>query len=136
MLVLAEITKKFGAVSTMATIAALATRIIRRAAIEGMIVGLGYALGGIAFDLLASLPSKSKLRGRNRNMYLLFVSTVSGTAASLPYILVKLSVLGVYGFLALAPIYVYSTLRGTILSVVGTIAGLSVLSRSIHREVS
>ena len=51
MLTLARLTGKFGRVTAMATIASLATRIIRLGAPYSWFVGLGYALGGLTFDL-------------------------------------------------------------------------------------
>jgi len=57
MLVLAELTNRFGRVSLMATIGAFATRMLRYTAVLYVwTVGLGYALGG-----WHSMPSSSSL---------------------------------------------------------------------------
>lgn len=127
MLVLAEISGKFGRVSTMAAIAALATRVIRRSALEGLIVGLGYFLGGLTFDLLFFIPVVNKFKGKTQNIWILTTSIISGVVALIPYLFLKLSVLGIYGFIAFTPQYAYSLVKGTILSVLGTLAGMPFL---------
>jgi hypothetical protein len=128
MLILAELTGKFGRVSIMAAVAALATRIVRRSAsLYALTVGLGYALAGLAFDILFFLPLTNNLEGRAWKAYLLGCSIVSGIVALIPYLVFKFSVLGLYGFLALSPRYAYSLAKGTLLSFLGTLTGLSVL---------
>ena len=130
MLVLAELTGRFGRVSIMAAVAALATRIVRRSAsLYALTVGLGYALAGLTFDVLFFLPATNNLDGRGRKAYLLSGSVVSGVIALAPYLIFKFSVLGLYGFLALSPNYAYSLAKGTLLSFLGTLVGLSFLPR-------
>ena len=76
MLVLAELTGKFGRVSTMASIVAIITRVIRRSAsLYVFVVGLGYALGGLTFDILFFLPVTNNLEGKKRKIYLLIISS-------------------------------------------------------------
>ncbi|MFQ5758721.1 MAG: hypothetical protein ACE5IF_03505, partial [Candidatus Bathyarchaeia archaeon] len=130
MLVLAELTSKFGRVSIMSTVAALATRIVRRSAsLYALTVGLGYALAGLTFDILFFLPLAKNLEGRARKVYVLGCSIVSGIVALIPYLIFKFSVLGLYGFLALSPIYAYSLVKGTLLGFLGTFIGLYLLPR-------
>lgn len=130
MLLLAELTDKFGRVSVMASVAALATRIIRRSAsLYALTVGLGYALAGLTFDALFFLPLIKNLKGKSRKMYILGVSIVSGVVALVPYLVFKYSVLGLYGFLTSSPIYIYSLVKGTILSFIGVLIGLPLLPR-------
>jgi hypothetical protein len=130
MLILAELSGKFGRVSFMASIVAIVTRTIRRSAsLYILIVGLGYALGGLTFDILFFLPIMNKLEGKKRKMYLLVISTISGIIASVPYLIYRLSVLGISGFIALSPVYIQSTVKGMILSFLGTLFALSFSSR-------
>lgn len=130
MLVLAELTGKFGRVSIMATVAASATRIVRRSAsLYALTVGLGYALAGFTFDSLLFLPLTYNLQGKARKVYLLGVSVVSGMIALIPYLVFKFSMLGLYGFLALSPKFAYSLAKGTLLSFLGTLIGLSLLPK-------
>jgi hypothetical protein len=126
MLVLAELTGRFGNVTMMSAIAASATRIIRRSAsLYALTVALGYALGGLVFDLLYFLPITERIKGRNRKLFILASSVLSGVIASVPYLLFRLYTLGLYGFLALSTWYVYSVAKGTVLSFFGTLIGLS-----------
>lgn len=128
MLILAELTQKFGRISIMSMIAGLATRIVRRSAsLYALTVGLGYALAGFVFDILFFLPFANNLEGMGRKTYLLGSSVISGIVALVPYLVFKFSMLGLYGFLALSPRYAYSLAKGTILSFLGTLTGLSVL---------
>lgn len=130
MLVLAELSGKFGRVSIMASIVAIVTRIIRRSAsLYVLVVGLGYALGGLTFDILFFLPIMNKLEGKKRKIYLLCISTISGVIASAPYLIYRLSVLGFSGFIALSPVYIQSTVKGIIFSFLGTLFALSFSSR-------
>lgn len=130
MLVLAELTGKFGSVSIMATVAALATRIIRRStSLYALTIGLGYALAGLIFDILFSLSLSNNLAGRGRKAYLLGCSVVSGVVALTPYLIFQFSVLGLHGFLVLSPRYTYSLVKGVLLSFLGTFTGLFVLPR-------
>ena len=130
MVVLAELTGRFSRVSIMSAIAALATRIVRRSmSLYALTVGLGYALGGFAFDILYFLPFTSNLKGRSRKIYILVCSVLSGVAASVPYLIFKFYMLGPYGFLALSPMYVYSLIKGTLLSFFGSLIGLSFIPK-------
>ena len=129
MLVLAEISGKFGRVTTMAIISATATRVIRQSALEGLVVGLGYVLGGLIFDLLFFIPYANKIEGKIRKIWILATSVISGIAALIPYLFMKLAILGIYGFIAFSPQYAYSLGKGTVLSFLGTFIGLPFLSQ-------
>ncbi len=130
MLILAELTGKFGRVSIMATVAALATRMIRRSAsLYVWVLGLGYVLGGLTFDLLFFMPIANNFEGKPRNVYLLATSLLSGLVVLVPYLLFKLYTLGTYAFVAFIPNYAYSTVKGTGLSFLGTLIGLSFSSQ-------
>lgn len=129
MLILAELSGHFGRVSIMTAVAALATRMIRRSAsMYVWVLGFGYALGGLTFDLLFFLPIAKNFEGKTRKGYLLTASIVSGLVVFVPYLLFKLYTLGTYAFLAFIPVYVYSIVKGTLLSVLGTLTSLSISS--------
>jgi hypothetical protein len=117
MLLIARLTGKFGRVTLMAAVASLATRIIRPGAIYSLFVGLGYALGGLTFDLLYFLPSKAI---QTRKTSLLLISLVSSMIAGIPYMLYRLAFLSLYGFLMWLP----DLIRSVLLSVTGTLTGL------------
>jgi len=129
MLVLARLTGKFGRVTTMAAIASSATRIIRPGRIYALFVGLGYALGGITFDLLYFLPIARSFKGEVKRTYLLSISLASGATALIPYLLFQLSLLGFYGFVAWIPLYTYDMIKSVALSILGTLIGISVLPK-------
>ncbi|MHA2323787.1 MAG: hypothetical protein ACXACB_00180 [Promethearchaeota archaeon] len=131
MLILAEIVGKFGRVSAMAVTSALVTRLLRRSAsLYIWTVGLGYALGGLIFDILFFLPFGKRLQGKTRKFYLVSISVVSGLSVLIPYLFFNMYVLGFEAFIILfIPSFIYSTTKGTVLSVLGTIIGLSSLSR-------
>lgn len=130
MLVLAELTGRFGRVTAMSFIAAFATRIVRRSAsLYALTVGLGYALAGFIFDMLFFLPYTESLGGKTRKAYLLAASIISGIIALVPYLIFKFSMLSPYGFLALLPKYAYSLGKGTLLSFLGTFIGLSLMPK-------
>lgn len=130
MLVLAELTGKFGRVSIMAAVAALATRMIRRSASLYMwMVGLGYALGGLTFDLLFFIPFTSNFEGRTRKVNLLIISLVSGALALVPYLLFKLYSLSLYPFIVWIPTYAPKAVKNVVLNVLGTLTGLSILPK-------
>jgi len=132
MLLLARLTGKFGRVSVMSLVASLGTRVTRLSAIEGFVVGAGYVLGGIVFDALyfAFVVPSGRLKSESlAKTRILAVSTLSGLSAILPYLLLKLSVLGVLGFLILSPQYFYSAVKGTVLSLVGIVAAMAVSNR-------
>jgi uncharacterized membrane protein YciS (DUF1049 family) len=52
MLILANVSGVFGRVSIMALVASLGTRLIRLSPLTGIIVGVGYVLGGLIFDIM------------------------------------------------------------------------------------
>lgn len=128
MLVLAKMSDKFGRVTTMAIISATATRVADYSYV-GLVVGLGYVLGGLIFDLLFFIPYANKIEGKNRNVWILTISVISGIAALIPYLFLQLSILGIYGFIAFSPLYAYSLVKGTVLSFLGTFIGLPFLSQ-------
>lgn len=128
MVLLAEIVQQFGRVSLMATIAALATRIIRQSgALYMWVVGVGYAFGGLSFDLLFFLPLARRLTGRHRHGYLLLISGLSGTCAVVPYLLFKLATMTSTAFLVWLPLYLPTAVTNIALNVLGTALGLSLL---------
>jgi len=126
MLILALLTGRFGRVTAMASITSLATRIIRPGQIYSLFVGLGYALGGLTFDLLFFLPKARRFGGNTARVYLLSISAVSAAVASIPYLLFKLWTLGYFGFMFWVPLYSYEMARSTVLSVLGTLVGISI----------
>jgi len=129
MVILAGLTGRFGRVTAMAAIASSATRIIRPGQLYSLFVGLGYALGGLTFDLLYFLPMANRLKGKKGKVYLASVSVLSGAIALIPYLLFQLSVLGLYGFLLWVPLYIYNMIKSVSLSLLGTLAGVSILPR-------
>jgi hypothetical protein len=128
-LILAQLSTKFGKVTIMSSIAAMGTRIIRLSALTGLMIGAGYALGGLIFDLLHFMSPAMGLKPRSRSAYLLISSTISGTLAIIPYLLFKLTALGPAAFLAFTPLYLISTIKGTVFSIAGTSLALSILPR-------
>lgn len=129
MLVLADISGMFGRVSVMAVIASLATRLIRLSPLTGILVGIGYSLGGIIFDVIFFRVSSRMGGVRSRTIVLLVASIISGTLAMGPYIFFKFLILSRDAFLVLSPVYAVSIIKGTIFSVIGTILGLSMRAR-------
>jgi len=128
MLIVAELTGKFGRVSIMAAVAALATRMIRTSpALYIWVVGLGYALGGLTFDLLFFIPVVNNLEEKGRKAYILTISLISGVVANVPYVLFKLFTLLIPAFLIWIPTYVPLAVKDLILNVLGVIVGLSIL---------
>jgi len=128
MLTLAELVGKFGRVSIMAAVAALATRIIRRSAsLYIWAVGLGYALGGLTFDLLFFVPRVSRLQGKTRKAYLLTISLVSGVVAVIPYVFFQLFTLLPPAFIIWIPTYIPNAVIEVALNLLGTLTGLSTL---------
>jgi len=127
MLVLAEICRKFGRVSVMAIIAAIGTRSVRVSLVEGLIVGAGYALGGILFDVFFFIPIINNLRGKKRDVYLLVISSITGLISLFPYLLLELSVLSIPAFIAKTPLYAYFALKSVIFSALGATLGLIIL---------
>jgi hypothetical protein len=126
MLLMARLTNGFGRVTLMAAIVSLATRIIRPGALYALFVGLGYALGGLIFDLLYFFSSKE---ARSKKTLLILISLVSGLIASVPYMLYRFAFLGFYGFLMSLPFYLSDLVRGTLLSVAGTLTGLLIIPK-------
>ena len=127
MLSIARFTAKFGRVTLMTAIASLATRMIRLGQLYALFVGLGYALGGLTFDLLYFLPKISSIKAKK--MYLSAISLISGIVASIPYILYRLAFLGFYGFLIWFPFYLPNLIREILLSVAGTLTGLLIVPK-------
>lgn len=127
MLTLAELTGRFGRVTVMAAIASLATRVIRLGRLYSWFVGLGYALGGLTFDLLYFFPVAKNLKGKAKKTYLLSISVLSGAVAIIPYLIFKFSVLGFYGFLIWIPLYAYTAVKNVVLNVLGTLIAISIL---------
>lgn len=120
MTVLAEHVSGFGRITLTTLIAVLITRLQRANVFEAMMVGLGYILAGLTFDLLVSLR-----RIRNQ-LYYIVATLITGFIAVIPYWLSKIYFLGVGGFILAFPVYLYSGLKGVTLSVVGSIVGVSV----------
>ena len=129
MFLLASLAPRFGRVTMMATISALATRALRRSSSAySLSVGLGYALGGIVFDALF-LKMKLARVGNSKVRHIAFVALVSGLLASAPYLVFKFLTLGRLGFLVFVPTYAYSLTKSTILSASGALLGVSVLPK-------
>lgn len=126
MLLMARLTGKFGRVALMATVTSLATRIMRPGALYALFVGLGYALGGLTFDLLYFLMRENL---KIKRAYILAVSLVSGMVAGIPYMLYRLAFLELFGFLSWLPLYLPDFIRSTLLSVAGTLTGLAISPR-------
>jgi hypothetical protein len=128
MLILASLTPRLGRVTLMATISALATRVLRRSfSAYSLTVGLGYALGGLVFDLLFFKMNRKVANPSAR--YVVSISLISGLLASMPYLAYKYLTLGHIAFLVLLPTYMYSLIRNVILSGLGALLGYSVLPR-------
>ncbi|NIN69873.1 MAG: hypothetical protein GTO63_35370 [Anaerolineae bacterium] len=127
MLLLANMGGRFGMVTLMASVSALATRAIRRSfSLYSLTVGLGYSLGGLVFDALYfGLGTHENLSVKR----VILASTVSGLVASAPYALFKLFSLGFFGFIAYVPSLAHSSVRGVIMSLMGSMVGLFVLPR-------
>ncbi len=131
MLLMARLTGKFGRTTLMAAITSLATRIIRPGPLYALFVGLGYALGGLTFDLLYFLLPKAF--GAKRT-YILIISLISGTIASIPYMFYRFAFLGFYGFLIWFPFYLPDLIKSILLSAAGTLTGLFI-SPKIEAQV-
>ncbi len=129
MLIIAEVTGRFGRASMISLIAAIGTRMIRISPLEGFLVGAGYALGGLTFDILLFTPSARKLGENRRKTYTLLASTISGALAIAPYLAFQLWILGLYTFIALSPTYTISAVKGIIFSIMGTSLGIMILPR-------
>jgi len=130
MLTLAELTGKFGRATMMAAIASLASRIIRPGRIYSLFVGFGYALGGLAFDLLYFLPITEKLEGRKKKAYSLGISVVSGAVALIPYYLIyRLWVMSSEGFIIWISLNIPRMINSVVLNVLGTLIGISLIPK-------
>jgi hypothetical protein len=90
-------------------------------------MGVGYAFGGLTFDLLFFLPLAWRLTGRHRHGYLLLISGLSGTGAVVPYPLFKLVTMTSTAFLVWLPLYLPTAVTNVALNVLGTALGLSLL---------
>ncbi|MBS7658166.1 MAG: hypothetical protein QW476_01935 [Candidatus Bathyarchaeia archaeon] len=129
MTVLAEQTTGFGKITLMTTIAALGTRSIRGNILEGIIVGIGYAFGGLIFDALINLKSQ-----RGKGFYIL-ISMISALAASIPYLASKIYFLGLSGFIKASPAYIFSIAKGVFFSFLGASLGLGVNASLKHKSL-
>lgn len=128
MVILAELTGRFGNVSIMSSVVALATRAIRRSAsLYIWVVGLGYSLGGLTFDFLFFLPALSNLKGKARKMYVLASSIASGLVASSAYVLYKIFTLPPAAIVIWVPLYIPSFVIEITLNALGALIGLSAL---------
>ena len=132
MLILAYLTQKFGRVTMMSVIASLATRIARPVRLYSIFVGAGYAIGGLAFDLLFFMPffhlrASSSCR---KLCYLLVISLLSSLASFFPYILFNFFLLDLSFFLlSFLPLYSISMIKSVTLGMVGTSIGFGILPR-------
>jgi len=113
MAVMSFMVSRFGRITLMASIAALITRIARLNVLEGLIVGAGYALGGLLFDILSSIK---KRRG---GPYYLLMAILSGFAVILPYWSWRMYLMTPLGFLILLPAYLVDAVKGVFLSCIG-----------------
>jgi len=130
MLVLAEIIGRFGRVSLMAAIAALATRMIRySASLYVWVVGLGYALGGLAFDALFFIPLARGFRRGRRTGYLVGAALVSGVLASLPYFIYRLISYGPVAFLVWLPVNLPKEFIDIGLNILGTLTAVAIVPK-------
>lgn len=130
MLILAELTGRFGRVTFMTAAVSLTTRFIRRSAsVYPLLLGLGYALGGLLFDVLYFIPFPGLKHLKSNKFYVALASLVSGVSVLVPYYLFQISTLGVYVFIVRLPIHAYSLLKGVSLNILGTLIGLSVIPR-------
>lgn len=129
MVLLTELTGRFGLTTTMALVASLATRIIRLSPLTGFVTGAGYALGGLVFDGMFFAWRRWNPSRRSSATYLIAASMISGTLAIVPYLMLKYLMLEKVAFIALIPVYTISTLKGGLFSVVGTSLGLTVIPR-------
>jgi len=133
MVIVADLTRRFGRVTAMTAVSVLATRMARTARnpFEAAIVASGYFLGGLVFDMLFSLYRGDEKEGKKRRiftLYILFSGLISALVASSPWLLYKISFLGFYGFLAyFLSLGAFSTAKQIVLSVLGTSIGLSIL---------
>lgn len=124
------IVTRFGRITSMTLIAALITRIIRLRLIEGLLVGLGYILAGLTFDLLINV------KGSRTTLYYIVVAVTSGFVVLIPWWMWRIYILTPMGFLLLFPYYAYSLIKGLVLSVLGTslaLASMPVLKKTLPK---
>lgn len=129
MLILAEITDRFGNVSVMSSVAALGTRIIRLSALSGLVTGIGYAVGGLCFDVLYFQANNINKNNTHRESYILGVTIISGLLASVPYLLYKYLFFSFDAFRLYVPVHILSSVKGVLFSIAGTFIGLKMLDR-------
>jgi len=116
------LTARFGRITLMASVAAIGTRLFRPPSFESITVGAGYALGGLVFDFLyfRTRAHRSQDRFANRFWIVLF----SAMSASAPYLLWKVSTLGLPAFFLLSPLYALDVAKGLVFSSIGATLGL------------
>jgi hypothetical protein len=129
MLILAELTGKFGRVTIMAGISSFVTRVIRQSALLGIVTGFGYVLGGLVFDILFFIPIIKNLHGKTKYFSLLIIGIISGILTNFPYLFYKLYFLTFEGFILWIPIYSISFFRNVTLSGLGVFLGFPILPR-------
>ncbi len=132
------LTTGFGRITLMASVAAIGTRLFRPPSFESITVGAGYALGGLIFDLLYFRIGAQ--RPKNRLASRFWIVPFSAITASAPYLLWKVSALGLPAFLLLSPVYVVYVAKGLIFSSIGGAFGLGIKSgpalRSLFKATS
>ena len=116
------LTARFGRITLMASVAAIGTRLFRAPSFESITVGAGYALGGLVFDLLYFQTRAHRLR--SQSVYGFWIVLFSAMSASTPYLLWKLSTLGLPAFLLLSPLYALDVAKGLAFSSIGATLGL------------
>jgi hypothetical protein len=127
MVVVAELTNRFGRVTFMTAIAAVGTRAIRISLIEGMLVGLGYVIAGFLFDLLYFILSLKSVQ-KNR-LPILLITVPTSIITLLPYLAFRYYLLGPIAFLVLLPSYIFSMAKNVVFSIFGVLLALSILPR-------
>lgn len=127
MVVVAELTNRFGRVTFMTAIAAVGTRAIRISLIEGMLVGLGYVIAGFLFDLLYFILSLKSVQ-KNR-LPILLITVPTSIITLLPYLAFRYYLLGPIAFLVLIPSYIFSMAKNVVFSIFGVLLALSILPR-------
>ncbi|UCH03078.1 MAG: hypothetical protein JSV20_04700 [Candidatus Bathyarchaeota archaeon] len=132
MLIMAELTEKFGRVTLLSIIASLVTRIVRRtASLYPWVLASGYVLGGFIFDLLFFFPvlPLRNLKNEFNTRFLLIASLVSGLCVLVPYLAFQFYFLGFHVFILKTPVYVYAIVKGVSLNLLGTIVSMSIMPR-------
>lgn len=129
MVILAENVVGFGRVTLMVSIVSIITRIQRANVLEGLIVGLGYILAGVVFDILICLK-----KGRGVVFYL-FTGLITAFVAVIPYWVSKIYFLGFAGFVIAFPLYAYRAIKSIILSIIGVKLGVSISYLLKHFQI-